>query len=175
MSGQKAASGRSWGGLGVGASERCHGAGGAEWGLAVERGLGSTRQRQSGVVGRLVWPGAKREPSRRASGLSPLRPCGWARPEASAVCAVGQAVPSLRHPSSHRGAQQLLCLVRAQIHLPPPPSHPLPVTNTPSLVLTQVQFIGVLLSLALWAALQLSLAHSPAVGPYLQGRPGLRV
>ena len=137
VSGQKAASGRSWGGLGVGASERCHGAGGAEWGLAMERGLGSTRQRQSGVVGRLVWPGAKREPSRRASGLSPLRPCGWARPEASAVCAVGQAVPSLRHPSSHRGAQQLLCLVRAQIHLPPPPSHPLPVTNTPSLALTE--------------------------------------
>lgn len=38
----------------MGTSDRCHGAGGAEWGLAVERGLGSARQRQSHVSGRRV-------------------------------------------------------------------------------------------------------------------------
>ena len=49
-------------------------------GAGHRAGLASARQRQSPVLGRLLWPGAQREPSGRASGLSPLRPCGWARP-----------------------------------------------------------------------------------------------
>ena len=97
-------------------------------GAGHRAGLASARQRQSPVLGRLVWPGAHREPSGRASRLSPLRPCGWARP--GRFCCVrsgaGRAQPEAPQLPLWSPAAAVPC---AGPGPPATPSQPSPATN----------------------------------------------